>query len=72
MESNLQPPDPRERRRQRDRDRYAQMSDQKKGEVLKKRREARRQKKAAALLMFRITVHQLLFKTMKRIQSNQC
>ena len=50
MESNLQPPDPRERRRQRDRDRYAQMSDQKKGEVLKKRREARRQKKAAASL----------------------
>ena len=39
MESNLQPPDPRERRRQQDRDRYARMSDQKKGEVLKKRRE---------------------------------
>ena len=50
MESNLQPPDPRERRRQRDRDRYAQMSDQKKGEVLKKRREVHQQKTAAASL----------------------
>lgn len=51
IESNSQPPDPRERRRQRDRDRYAQMSDQKKGEVLKKHREARQQKKAATSLV---------------------
>ena len=50
--SNAQQPqllDPKERKRQRDRDRYAQMSVERKEELLKKRREARQQKKVATI-----------------------
>ncbi|XP_062209464.1 uncharacterized protein LOC133911281 [Phragmites australis] len=52
MTSNAQQPqllDPKERKRQRDRDRYAQMSVERKEELLKKRREARQQKKVATI-----------------------
>ena len=47
MISGDQPPltDPKERERKRERDRYAQLSDQQKDKLLKKRREARQQKK---------------------------
>ncbi|CAL4989369.1 unnamed protein product [Urochloa decumbens] len=53
MTSSDQPllTDPKERKRQRERNRYAQMSHQRKDELLKKRREAHQQKKVIANLI---------------------
>ena len=48
------------------------MSDQKKVKYSKSVVKPVDKRKLQPLLMVRITVHQLLFKTMKRIQSNQC